>query len=211
MKCVTRLSLIKQKKKKKNKKKKNKKKKQQSVQSMACFVCDCFLRFYHFTSTNRKEGNGQESIQLPNTFRPKHQKERSTHLKPRQHNQNTTSRKLKGQFLSQNWPNGYQNENFTRTYIQRHTTTAQQKHCLGTARKNFTRRAGMRGLNQIYVTTTLALSSAVVYTRHFLSPLEGFLTQSVQHLLEHIYIYIYIYKKRIQKCNNDKDSTARNN
>ena len=31
-------------------------------------------------------------------------------------------------------------------------------------------------LNRFYVATTLALSSAVVYTRHMFSPLEGFQT-----------------------------------
>ena len=48
---------------------------------------------------NRKEGNDQESIQLPNTFRQRYQRERRTHLKQRHHNQNTASRKAKGQFL----------------------------------------------------------------------------------------------------------------
>ena len=50
---------------------------------------------------NRKEGNYQESIQLPNTFRPRHQRERRTHLKQQHRNQNTTSRKPKVQLLSQ--------------------------------------------------------------------------------------------------------------
>ena len=34
--------------------------------------------FYH---VNRKKGHDRESIQLPDTFRPKHQRERKTHLK----------------------------------------------------------------------------------------------------------------------------------
>ena len=50
---------------------------------------------------SRKEGNDQESIQCPNTLRPSHQRERRTYLKQRHHNQNTTNRKPKGQFLSQ--------------------------------------------------------------------------------------------------------------
>ena len=50
---------------------------------------------------NRKEIIDQESIQIPNTFRSRHQRERRrTHLKQRHHNQNTTSKKPKGQFLS---------------------------------------------------------------------------------------------------------------
>ena len=50
------------------------------------------------TLLNRKEGNDQESIQSHNTFHPKHQRERRTHLMQRHNNQNTTSRKPKGQF-----------------------------------------------------------------------------------------------------------------
>ena len=52
-----------------------------------------------FVILNRKEGYDQESIQLPNTFRLRHQRERRTHLKQRHHNQNTTCRKPGGQFL----------------------------------------------------------------------------------------------------------------
>ena len=50
---------------------------------------------------NKKKGNDQKSIQLNNTFRQRHQRERRTHLKQQHHNQNTTSRKPKAQFLSQ--------------------------------------------------------------------------------------------------------------
>ena len=49
----------------------------------------------------------------------------------------------------------------------------QQKHCLGTVNNNITEGVG---LNRLCVATTLALSSAVVYTRHLLSPLKEFLT-----------------------------------
>ena len=49
---------------------------------------------------NREEGNGQKSIQLPNPFRPRHQRERRRHLKQQHHNQNITRRKPKEQFLS---------------------------------------------------------------------------------------------------------------
>ena len=52
-------------------------------------------------TANRKEGNDQESIQFPNTFRPRRQKEGRTYLKQRHHNENTTSKKPKGQVLSQ--------------------------------------------------------------------------------------------------------------
>ena len=55
----------------------------------------------HLKYENRKERNVQQSIQLPNTFRPRLQRERRTHLKQQHHNQNATSRKSKGQFRSQ--------------------------------------------------------------------------------------------------------------
>ena len=65
---------------------------------------------------NRKEGNDQESIQLPNTFRPRHKKEIWTHLKQRHCNQNTTSRKVK---RTVSFPKlgqtAIQNKDFTRT------------------------------------------------------------------------------------------------
>ena len=48
----------------------------------------------------RKEGNDQESIQLPYKFQQRHQREIMTYWKQRHHNQNTTRRKPKGQFLS---------------------------------------------------------------------------------------------------------------
>ena len=58
-----------------------------------------FLQYPRFlTLLNKKEGNDHESIQSPNTFHPRHQRERWTHLMQRHNNQNTTSRKPKGQF-----------------------------------------------------------------------------------------------------------------
>ena len=41
------------------------------------------------------------------------------------------------------------------------------------------------GLNRVYVATSIGLSSAVVYTRHLLSPREGVSNSLVQHLREH--------------------------
>ena len=111
-------------------------------------------------------------------------KERWTHLKQRHHNQNTTSRKPKGQFLSQrckDWPNGSPKWQFyqdihAKTYYDRNSKS-QQKHRLGTVSKKFTRwRRGEtgRGLNRFYVATTIALSSAV-YTEDICSDrVKGF-------------------------------------
>ena len=75
----------------------------------------------------------------------------------------------------------------------------QQKHHLGTVRKKV-----YSGTNRFNVATTLALCSAMVNTRHLFSPREGFLTRQC-NISENIKI------KRIQKWNNDEDSTARNN
>ena len=117
-------------------------------------------------------------MQLTNTFRPRHQGKGRTHIKQRGHNQNTTSRRPKGQFLSPKiGQTAIQNKKFTRTYMQGHSMTGivnhnRSKHLLGTVNKNIT-----AGLNRFYVATTLAFSSAaLVYTRHLLRPREGFLT-----------------------------------
>ena len=98
-----------------------------------------YLHWYLYGSTglNRKEGNDQESIQLHNTFRPRRQRGRRTHLKQGHNNQNTTSRKLKGQFLFQKLAKRLSKIlNYTRTIMQRHTIDSnskpQQKHRLGT-------------------------------------------------------------------------------
>ena len=81
----------------------------------------------------RTEGNDQESIQLPNTFRPRHQTERRTHLKQRHHNQNSTSRNPKGQFLSQFAKRLSKIKKITRTYIQRHIMKEIVNHSRSTA------------------------------------------------------------------------------
>ena len=82
----------------------------------------------------------------------------------------------------------------------------QQKYCLGTFSKNLIGGWGMGvgGLNRFYMATTLVLTSDVVYTRHLFSPREGFLTHQC-NISENIKII------RIQRWNNDEDSTARNN
>ena len=58
----------------------------------------CVINENEPAQTKRKGGNAQESIKLPNTFRPRHQRERRTHLKQLPHNHNFTRRKPKGQF-----------------------------------------------------------------------------------------------------------------
>ena len=50
------------------------------------------------------------------------------------------------------------------------TSIPQQKHLLGTVNKTL-----LVYLNRFYVATTLAISSAVVHTRHLFNLLEGFL------------------------------------
>ena len=131
---------------------------------------------------------------------PRHQRERRTHLKQRRHNQNSTSRKPKGQFLSQKiGQTTIQNKTFTRRYMQRHTMTEIVNHSRSIALES-----SVKTLNRCYMATTLALTSAVVYTRYLFNPREGFLTHQCS-ISENIKI------KRIQKWNNNEDSTARNN
>ena len=154
---------------------------------------------------NRKEGNDQESIQLPNTFCPRHQRERKTHLKQRYRNKKTTSRKQKRQFLFQKvGQTAIQNKkknspgHTAKTYNDRNSKP-QQKPALERSVKNLTGDS-----NRSYVATTLAPSSAVVYTRHLFSLREGFLAHQC-NISENIKI------RRIQRWNDDEDSTARNN
>ena len=61
---------------------------------------------------------------------PRLQRETRAHLKQRHHNKNTTSRKPKGQFLSQTT---IKNKNFSRTYMQRQTMTEIVNHSRNTA------------------------------------------------------------------------------
>ena len=127
------------------------------------------------------------------------------HLKQQLPNQNTTSRKPQGQFLSQKSAKRLsqikKNHRGTqaKTYNDRNSKP-QQKHRLGMASKVLL--GGV--LARFYVATTLAPSSAMVYTRHLFNPRVGFLTHQCK-FSENIKI------ERIQRGNNDEDSTARNN
>ena len=129
------------------------------------------LQFY---CLNRKTGNAQESTQLPNTFK----RERRTYLKQRRHNQSTTSRKSKGPFsfqkLAKRLSKIKQKSHTCKDNIDRNSKS-QQKHRLGNVSKILLG-AGEGWLNRFDLATTLALSSAVVYTRHLFSLREGFLT-----------------------------------
>ena len=146
-------------------------------------------------------------MQLPNTFRPRHKRDGKTHLKQWHHNQNTTSRAAKRTVsfpkISQT---AFQNNNFSRAYIQNHTMTETVNHSRVTALERSVEillgGGGGGGLNRFYVATTLALCSAVVYTRHLFSPREGFLTHQC-NISENI--------KRIQRWNNNEDSITRIN
>ena len=85
---------------------------------------------------------------------------------------------------------------------QRYTMTEIVNHNRSTALERSVKHyVGGRG-----VAITLALGSAVVYTRHLFSPREGFLTHQC-NISEKIKKKI----KQTQRRNNDEDSTARNN
>ena len=55
----------------------------------------------------RKEDNDQESIQLPNTFRPRHQRERRTPLKHGTTIKTLQAERQKDSFFPKIWPSGY--------------------------------------------------------------------------------------------------------
>ena len=71
---------------------------------------------YNYQTPSVQETKGKEKATVP------------------QSNQNTTSRKPKGQFLSEIiGQTAIQNKNFTRTYMQRHTATEKVNHSRSTA------------------------------------------------------------------------------
>ena len=111
--------------------------KQEVIKTVASGCCT--LKRKAPFAINRKEGNDQESIQLPKTFCPRHQRERRMHLKQRHHNQNTTSRKPNGQFLSQKLDKRLSKiKIITRTHVKAYNdrnSKPQQKHRLGTVSK----------------------------------------------------------------------------
>ena len=131
-------------------------------------------------------------------FRSRHQ--RRTHLKQRHYNQNTTNRMPKGPFLSQtSGQTAIKNKKkISKTYMERHTMTEIVNHSRSTTLERSVKTllggVGGRGggFNRFYMATTLALNSAVVYTRHLFSPREGFLTHQC-------YISENIKINRIQK------------
>ena len=174
-------------------------------ESIIAFKTQCGIQSEHFVESVNK----QESIQYLTPSVSRHQRERRIHLKQRHHN--TTSRKPKGKFLSQNnWPNGYPKKNLIRPYMQRYSMTDIVRHNRSTALERSIKtitggqRVGMDGVgwfNRFYMATTIDLSSAVVYI--MISPRDGFLTHQCNSS-ENIKI------KRLQRWNNDEDSTARN-
>ena len=71
---------------------------------------------------NRKEGNDQESIPLPNTFRSKTPKGKKVAPKVTAPQSKHYQQKAKRTVSSQtNGQTDIQNKNFTKTYMQRHT------------------------------------------------------------------------------------------
>ena len=79
------------------------------------------------------EGNDQESIHLPSTFRPRHEKERRTYLKQRTTIKTLQAESQKDSFFQKkkkkkNGQPAVKNKNFTRTYMQRHTMTETVNH-----------------------------------------------------------------------------------
>ena len=74
------------------------------------------------------------------------------------------------------WPNGYpKQKDVSDTHIQRRTIT-KINHDRKTALERSVKSISLEGLNQFYVATILALTSAAVWTCNLFSPHEGFLT-----------------------------------
>ena len=152
-------------------------------------------------------------------FVPRHQRERRAHLKQRHHNQDTTRGKPRGQSVfSRILAKRISKIKISpRVYMQRHTMIEIVNHSRSTALGRSVKillgggcggegggGGSGGGLNRFYVATTLALSSAVVYTRYLFSSREEFLTHQC-NISENIKI------QRIQRWYNDEDSTANNN
>ena len=103
---------------------------------------DYHFRFFLFRHwkvilINRKNGNNQRSIKLPNTFRSQTPKGKKDGLKAMTPQSKHYKQKAK---RTVSFPNicqtAIQNKNFTRTYMQRHTDSKpQQKHRLKTVNK----------------------------------------------------------------------------
>ena len=99
--------------------------------SLCLLKKELFFLFYA-DRTIRKEDNYQESIQLPNTFHTRHQRERRTHLKTQSNGTTIKTQQSESQkdscFLKTNDQTAIQNKTFTRTYMQRHTMTEIVNH-----------------------------------------------------------------------------------
>ena len=165
----------------------------------------CTLLCYCLFKIGRKAMiRNRHNYLTPSVLR--HQRERRTHLKYGHHNQNTTSRKPKGQFyIYKKWPNGFPKQKLhqdkhAKTHNDRYSNPL-HKHRIRTVRKILLWVAGVL-VNRFYVATTPALSSAVVYTRHLFSPRERFWTHQCNNS-ENIKV------KRKQRWNNDENSTAK--
>ena len=126
----------------------------------------------------RKEGNDQESIQLPTTFRSKTPKGKKDALKATapqsKHYKQKAKRTVPFPKISQT---AIQNKNFTRTNMQWHTMTEIVNHSRSIVFERSVKIL-LGALNQFDVATTLALSSIEVYTRQLFSPRLPF-SQSV--------------------------------
>ena len=85
-----------------------------------------------------------------------------------------------------NWPNGYPKQTFHQHIHANIYNDRNSKHRRNTALGRSVKKYwGSWALIQLYVATTLALSSAVVYTRQLFSPRKGLISNpSVQHLRE---------------------------
>ena len=102
---------------------------------------------YYKEIENRKEGNDQESIQIPNTFRSKTPKEKKHALKVMAPQSKHYKQKAKRPFFSKNGQTAIQDKQFTKTCMQRHTMTDIVNHSRSTALERLSSNGRMRIAN----------------------------------------------------------------
>ena len=134
----------------------------------------CTAKATHIFSA--KNFSIQESIHLPNTFRSKTPKRKKDALKVTAPQSKHYKQKAKRTFFQTNSQTAIQNKTYTKTNMQRQTITDLVNHSRSTALE----RVG-GGFKSIYVATTLALSSVVVYTRRVQVSMHIFRSAVLKH------------------------------
>ena len=86
----------------------------QTPQNAASDQGSTLFAFRTGIAMSRKEGNDQESVQLPNAFRPRHQRERRAYLKQWHHNQHYRQKAKKAVSFQKIGRTAVQNKQFSK-------------------------------------------------------------------------------------------------